>query len=562
MRRPTFAITPLLATALLWAACSSADKPPPEVAAQGHMTWEIIPERTTVPEGEPIRAAWVIRNTLGATVRLFRLPTAPAEITGTDGARVKCMEPVGICGGADMRPPPGEDFDNGETLSGTFTCQTAPNAPAWRTAPRGRYVLSCSDSLTAVNGAAVRCIGTPVTIDVVAPPASTLTAPEPDPAWNAFFNRTSGWTGGDIGSSIDLGAGRTLWLFGDSWIGPVRDNRHAEGTIMVRNAMAVHPSPPEAGTPPAFDSPTFAWSRPRFAEPQPQWLGPANAPRRFESPFDKTWYWPMGDGLVVLGTYGSQRLILFAIAIGPSGAKDGTWDFRTVGGVICVINNFTDEPSRWNIRQIDNPHVGVDPRADAPTSSVKQPSTDLWASAAVFTPWSDTIQPSTTMVHLFGTRDAGAGGRQLLHARASMQSVEDPSTWEFRTKDGWSRNSADAAPIADGFPTEFTIRYLEIDGRGVWVAIHSEPMFGHHIQARTALRPEGPWSAPKNIYLVPEVEADKRLITYAHKAHPLLSPRGELLVSYIVNSSDFGQVMGDASLYRPPLRPRPAQLSP
>jgi hypothetical protein len=40
-------------------------------------------------------------------------------------------------------------------------------------------------------------------------------------------------------------------------------------------------------------------------------------------------------------------------------------------------------------------------------------------------------------------------------------------------------------------------------------------------------------------------------MTYAAKAHTHLSRPGELLVSYIVSSQDFEQIIGDASLYRP-----------
>ena len=76
-------------------------------------------------------------------------------------------------------------------------------------------------------------------------------------------------------------------------------------------------------------------------------------------------------------------------------------------------------------------------------------------------------------------------------------------------------------------------------------------MLGHHILARAAASPEGPWSKPERIYKVPEPGEDKGLITYAAKGHAHLSREGELLVTYAVNSSDFGQIFRDASLYRP-----------
>ncbi|MGH7131899.1 MAG: DUF4185 domain-containing protein [Phycisphaerales bacterium] len=437
-----------------------------------------------------------------------------------------------------------------EELSGTFHFDTHPHVDAPITAGPGRFQLAGPDQIRLTDGSSAQLAGSPKTVEVVEPPASTLRKPQPDSEWNAVFDRTGGWTGGDIGATVELGNDRTLWLFGDSWVGPIQDGRHAEGTVMVRNAMAVHATPRfGTGIPPTSDTVAFMWSRDSVQEQQPQWLGPADAPRTFESPPDKTWYWPMSDGVVVPDKHGRDRLVLLAAVIGPSGAKDGMWDFRSVGGVFCTIDNFNEDPHLWKVRQADNPLAAVENRVDAARAHVAP--TGLLPAAIVYAPWSDLPKGERYTVHVFCTRETASKDRQLILAKAPSATLEQTSTWNFWCADGWSSEPGEAQPLASGFPTEFTIRYLEIDGRGVWVAIHSEPMLGHHIQARTALRPEGPWSAPKNIYLVPEVEADKRLITYAHKVHPQLSRRGELLASYIVNSSDFGQVMADASLYRP-----------
>ncbi len=61
----------------------------------------------------------------------------------------------------------------------------------------------------------------------------------------------------------------------------------------------------------------------------------------------------------------------------------------------------------------------------------------------------------------------------------------------------------------------------------------------------------GPWSAAKPIYQVPNIDAKKKHFTYAAKAHPELSRPGELLVSYVVNSFDFGESATNAAIYRP-----------
>jgi hypothetical protein len=73
----------------------------------------------------------------------------------------------------------------------------------------------------------------------------TRGASTPDSDWDAAFTRTSGWTGGDVAGSIDLGVGSTLWVFGDSWIGDIAKGKHAPGSRLVNNSIAVHDWNPE-----------------------------------------------------------------------------------------------------------------------------------------------------------------------------------------------------------------------------------------------------------------------------------------------------------------------------
>jgi hypothetical protein len=53
------------------------------------------------------------------------------------------------------------------------------------------------------------------------------------------------------------------------------------------------------------------------------------------------------------------------------------------------------------------------------------------------------------------------------------------------------------------------------------------------------------------VFQVPAIDQKKKHFTYAAKAHPELSRPGELLVSYVVNSFDFGESSTNAGIYRP-----------
>ena len=61
------------------------------------------------------------------------------------------------------------------------------------------------------------------------------------------------------------------------------------------------------------------------------------------------------------------------------------------------------------------------------------------------------------------------------------------------------------------------------------------------------------------LYRCPEMAKDKRIFSYAAKAHPALAAGEELIVSYVVCSFDFEYMTANAGIYWPrPHRFRPA----
>jgi hypothetical protein len=59
---------------------------------------------------------------------------------------------------------------------------------------------------------------------------------------------------------------------------------------------------------------------------------------------------------------------------------------------------------------------------------------------------------------------------------------------------------------------------------------------------------------------VPEVATNRAYFTYAAKGHARLSRPGELLVTYLVNSQNFGDLIGDTTIYRPMFLRVPAAI--
>ena len=369
--------------------------------------------------------------------------------------------------------------------------------------------------------------------------------------WDAVFARTTGWTGGDAIYSIDLGSGRTLWLFGDTWIGSITNGRHAPGSHLVNNTIAIQTTTrpdrksPQQATPPGRI--TFHWG-PNNPKGKPTaWIvpDPARGKARGITPAGG-WYWPSDGAVVPRPSDGRPRLVLFLHQIGRRTGDHGIWGFKGVGGALAVIDNPHDPADRWQVEQSDNPHA-VDTDTAAASPSLHEIS---WGAAVYFDAAGGSGQAGC--LYIYGIKETHPLNKQLLLARAPAATVKRFDTWRFHTTEGgWSGRLSDAAPIADHLVNELSVERVMIGARPMFVMVHSEPVFGHQILLRAADRPEGPWSKPIPVYEVPGVKRNPAYFTYAAKGHAHLSAPGELLISYVINSHDFKAMVADADIYRP-----------
>jgi hypothetical protein len=381
--------------------------------------------------------------------------------------------------------------------------------------------------------------------------ADTATTATPDAAWDAIFQRTEGWTGGDAMYSVDLKNGQVLWLFADTWVGKAENGGHAAGSRLVNNTLALH-SRSKDGAPPAADAIRFLWgAKPKSNEPA-AWIRPEDVAAADSSGSNgrHTWYW-VADGAVARGPNEKPRLVVFLWRISKTGAA--VMDFRAVGGYLAIVDNPHEDWSNWKPRQVQIAHS----IPSEPKDSRRRPEI-AWGSEVLV----DKDAAKRDLLLIYGYRQAPPGQTQLVLARAPAGAVETMDRWEFRSRDGWSSRLADAAALADGLTTEFSVTPIELAGRVSWVLIHSEPLFGTRIFARTSATPYGPWSTATPLYEVPQLERGKKHFAYAGKAHPESSRPGELLVTYIVNSMDFGEILDNANIYRPRFIRVPLSLLP
>jgi len=355
------------------------------------------------------------------------------------------------------------------------------------------------------------------------PPTSSLTA-----QWDQAFARSSGWTGGDVAASFVIPGKRVLWVFGDSFIGDVENGKHVRSTL-VNNAIAVHPFDPDRpGKAPAPETINFFWGPNDESGKPTAWVRPAQKGN------SKTWYWPTGGGVVFSTANGSKKLALFLILLEKNQGEDSLWAFKVIGSDLAIIDDVDEPAEPWKTRVMDLPDQ-AEPCAGGQVE---------WGMAAIAAPG---------YVYVYGTVADPSNNRDLLLARAPASGFEDFSTWEFFSKDQkWDKSICKAFHIVKGVASELSVD--KVSGKNSaqkYMMVYSEPMFGERIFVRTAGSPEGPWSDAQPVFTVPELKRSKNYFAYAAKGHAALSPPHSLLVSYIVNSHDFTELINNASIYRP-----------
>ena len=328
--------------------------------------------------------------------------------------------------------------------------------------------------------------------------------------YNRLFYREDDWTGSDIAFSLPLLDGRILWLFGDTWIGKIRDGRHTDSN-MVSNTIGI-----QEGLNPATARLEF-------------FHGHKDArPAAFIQPADGIGVFWLSHG----GIHTDSGLYLFASQITNVPGDTSVWGFRAIGIVIAKVTNPLDAPNRWRVEQIKVPWAQFDPAGNEKVFAMP-------------------LLREGNVVYLYGLEiDKAAHDRYLLVGRANIDSLEDFSTWEFYTNGRWQPDFRKASRLCGHMGAELSVSYLARFKR--YVLIYTENGLSEKILMRFAASPVGPWSAPTTIYRTPEMGWDKTYFCYAAKAHPELSRQDdELIVSYVCNSNDFWKMAADARIYFP-----------
>ena len=332
-------------------------------------------------------------------------------------------------------------------------------------------------------------------------------AVRPPACWPQFPYQ-AGWLGGDGAYSIPLSPTRSLWLFGDTFVGsPGQADRR--GATFIHNSIGIS----ECGADARFDVRYF-------------WGAGDGGARAFLERGDAGWWWLFG-GFVHEG-----RLYVGLIEVEKSAPRGPlNMPFRFTGTALARIDDPSAAPETWR------PAVLPLSRSD-----VALPVSAMLTHGAY--------------LYLFAFVDAGDGRLPRILLRLPLERLSEdgaPLEAALETLDASGVWRAGFAPesariLMDDNATEMSVRYHADLGK--WIAIYNYPdsnagfprsPTSDAVYARSADRLEGPWSEPDLIFRIPELAPgfapppDPNTGCYAAKEHPDFSLPGSLTFTYVCN---------------------------
>jgi hypothetical protein len=312
--------------------------------------------------------------------------------------------------------------------------------------------------------------------------------------FNTYGNSGVGWTGADSTYSTPLPGGKQLWIYSDTFLGPVDANLGRPlDTPFLRNSFIVQNG----------NSLTTVHG------------GTASAPDTLLKPSNPdNWYW-LGAGIAIGGVL-NQTVVEFG-KTGP-----GQWDFAWMGTYLARI----------------------------PTANLTQPIsfTPLPSSAEVT--WAAWLQIIDNYVYVYGVEDLGAS--KYLHvARAPGRNLR--AQWQYWTGSGWSAREADSVRVLEGVSNEHSVTPWR--GKYLLVTQDTTEVFSAKIVGYVGNSPTGPFTDKTLLYTTPETGAlgtyrNANVYTYNPHAHPELSTDNRVVISYNVNSLNGDDLYEDVTIYR------------
>ncbi|WP_171804959.1 discoidin domain-containing protein [Mahella australiensis] len=349
--------------------------------------------------------------------------------------------------------------------------------------------------------------------------------------WTNLFKRQSGWVGADASYSVPCsgidkpGSGaqsNTIFLFGDTFIGEIdhMTARRSDDTIMLNNTIGIL-----RGNRPDRRNMNFIWGENGSSNLNSVFIPEGN---------DGYYYWPQ-DGVCI-----DNNLYVFALKArqdltGPEGFQFAV-DAVDLVSIPLGINGPVFEKQK---------HM------QTPLHFSTKESGEIFFGGSIMLNTSEAGAPDPDgYAYIYGWRNNPVG-RELLVARIIPENIENFEKWRFWDGMSWSDNIADCKAVFNGVSCEFSV--TPVYGgmfENKFVLVCQKDGIGQTVAYSAGQTPVGPFEKAVPIYYCPEPDSGESIYVYNAKAHPHLSQKGELLVSYNVNSTSMEAHMNNGYIYR------------
>ncbi|MEU1040406.1 hypothetical protein [Streptomyces sp. NPDC005907] len=332
--------------------------------------------------------------------------------------------------------------------------------------------------------------------------------------------RTDDWTGGDGTHSLRLPDGRVLWLFSDTYLGPVHGPPNPVGESsswrdasapMVRNSAVV----------------MAASGRLRRTLPAPL----------FPDPGAGQWRWPVAARVEPRSPGSAERVVRVLL-----------WT-RTAGRAPWIYG----VPTATEVATLSLPGL----RLEGVRTVLDQRGL---ADAARRVLFGTSALDAGDWTYVFGGNDAQAAGRRVSTAyvaRVPRGGLGEPGAWEYWDGSRWAARARPAPVLGDGTRRGVGSAFTVVRDGGTYVlfTMAAGTRGLTTLTSYWACSPTGPWHGPLR-GLSPSLPAGD-VAAYNPQAHPALSGGGRLVLSYDVNwldatgASAQANLSRNVSLYRP-----------
>jgi hypothetical protein len=354
---------------------------------------------------------------------------------------------------------------------------------------------------------------------------------------NKAFRSATYWKGADGAMTIETAPGKTLWLFGDTWIVDSTGGPQLPSRILINNSVATQEFVPRSG------EATCGFSRPKKSCDTLDigisrwnfWFGgtPSEPASIFRSKEKGTYYWP-GCGIANGG-----KLYLILKKIRQKENANPLFQFDWFAEDLLIVQNPMNAPSEW----VYTIH---------PVSTERH---EVQYGLAC-------TKDQNYLYSLCYLEREGSARKKTILARVLLNKLDSISakSWEYfcdstsMPKGSWLADFQKAKNIIpDGGP-EMSLFFH--DGLKCFVSVYQPPL-SPAVNLRVARKIEGPWSEPMEIFKVPErtlADGKTTALVYAGKAHECLSDGHTIIFSYCENPGGLEQHMANPDVYFPTVR--------